>query len=135
MLFNRICQLFLPPVEVKQLNNRSHVQECSEQVHRILAEYCNNCYPNVPVSITTKTYLNQNHKPKWISGFLDFVLYRKFSNQLKRSIPLNYENPNHSPLSCHFTNTDPVFLSSNPTFISCPYAHDTLKLPFTFDLL
>ena len=36
---------------MKQLNNRSHVQECSEQVHRILAEYCNNCYPNVPVSI------------------------------------------------------------------------------------
>ena len=37
--------------EVKNLNNRSHVQECSEQVHRILLEYCVNCYPNVPVSI------------------------------------------------------------------------------------
>jgi nuclear receptor subfamily 5 group A protein 3 len=34
--------------EVKNLNNRSHVQECSEQVHRILLEYCVNCYPNVP---------------------------------------------------------------------------------------
>ena len=37
--------------DVKNLNNRSHVQECSEQVHRILLEYCVNCYPNVPVSI------------------------------------------------------------------------------------
>jgi nuclear receptor subfamily 5 group A protein 3 len=39
--------LLLSP-EVKNLNNRSHVQECSEQVHRILLEYCVNCYPNVP---------------------------------------------------------------------------------------
>jgi len=40
--------LLLNAGEVKNLNNRSHVQECSEQVHRILMEYCHNCYPNVP---------------------------------------------------------------------------------------
>lgn len=37
--------------DVKNLNNRGHVQECNEQVHRILLEYCINCYPNVPVSV------------------------------------------------------------------------------------
>lgn len=34
--------------EVRNLNNRQHVQECSEQVHQILLEYCHTCYPNVP---------------------------------------------------------------------------------------
>nr|QPK40162.1 FTZ-F1 nuclear hormone receptor beta isoform [Lepeophtheirus salmonis] len=39
--------LLLNP-EVRNLNNRTHVQECHEQVHRILLEYCVNCYPSVP---------------------------------------------------------------------------------------
>ena len=29
-------------------NNRQHVHECSEQVHEILLEHCQTCYPNVP---------------------------------------------------------------------------------------
>jgi len=40
--------LLLNSGEVKNLNNRAHVQECNEQVHRILMEYCHNCYPNIP---------------------------------------------------------------------------------------
>ena len=28
--------------------NKQEVEECSEQVHKILLEYCNTCYPNVP---------------------------------------------------------------------------------------
>lgn len=40
--------LLLNQAEVRNLNNRSHVQESSEQVHQILMEYCHNCYPNVP---------------------------------------------------------------------------------------
>jgi len=40
--------LLLNAAEVRNLNNRAHVQECSEQVHQILMEYCHNCYPNVP---------------------------------------------------------------------------------------
>jgi len=40
--------LLLNAAEVRNLNNRSHVVECSEQVHQILMEYCHNCYPNVP---------------------------------------------------------------------------------------
>ena len=39
--------VFIP--DVRSLNNRTHVQESSEQVHQILMEYCHNCYPNVPV--------------------------------------------------------------------------------------
>jgi len=39
--------LLLNP-DVRSLNNRSHVQECSEQVHQVLLEYCVNCYPTVP---------------------------------------------------------------------------------------
>ena len=59
--------------EVRNLNNKQHVHECSEQVktiwteiesenfscslsfgqvHQILLEYCQTCYPNVPVSTT-----------------------------------------------------------------------------------
>ena len=41
--------------DVRNLNNRSHVQESSEQVHQILMEYCHNCYPNVPVRFTQHT--------------------------------------------------------------------------------
>ena len=41
--------------DVRNLNNRSHVQESSEQVHQILMEYCHNCYPNVPVRLTHHT--------------------------------------------------------------------------------
>jgi len=40
--------LLLNAAEVRNLNNRAHVQECSEQVHQILMEYCHNCYPSVP---------------------------------------------------------------------------------------
>merc|ERR1719350_2749911 len=40
--------LLLNAAEVRNLNNRAHVQECSEQVHQILMEYCHSCYPNVP---------------------------------------------------------------------------------------
>merc|ERR1719210_1080930 len=40
--------LLLNSAEVRNLNNRAHVQESSEQVHQILLEYCHNCYPNVP---------------------------------------------------------------------------------------
>jgi len=39
--------LLLNP-EVRNLNNRKHVQECYDQVRRVLLEYCINCYPNVP---------------------------------------------------------------------------------------
>jgi len=45
-----VCLKFilLLNADVRNLNNRSHVQESSEQVHQILMEYCHNCYPNVP---------------------------------------------------------------------------------------
>merc|ERR1719412_3038039 len=45
-----VCLKFilLLNADVRNLNNRSHVQEPSEQVHQILMEYCHNCYPNVP---------------------------------------------------------------------------------------
>merc|ERR1711936_553576 len=39
--------LLLNP-EVRTLRNRSHVQECHEQVRRTLHEYCINCYQSVP---------------------------------------------------------------------------------------
>jgi nuclear receptor subfamily 5 group A protein 3 len=39
--------LLLSP-EVRTLRNRSHVQECSDQVRRTLHEYCINCYQSVP---------------------------------------------------------------------------------------
>merc|ERR1712203_617924 len=39
--------LLLNP-DVRTLRNRSHVQECHEQVKRTLQEYCFNCYPSVP---------------------------------------------------------------------------------------
>ena len=44
-IFDTLCF----SAEVRNLNNRAHVQESSEQVHQILMEYCHNCYPNVPV--------------------------------------------------------------------------------------
>merc|ERR1712242_190849 len=47
--------LLLNSAEVRNLNNRAHVQESSEQVHQILMEYCHNCYPNVPVSLSATT--------------------------------------------------------------------------------
>jgi len=34
--------------DVRNLNNRAHVQECNEQVHQVLLEYCHNCYPTIP---------------------------------------------------------------------------------------
>jgi len=40
--------ILLNASEVRNLNNRSHVQECSEQVHNILMEYCHACYPALP---------------------------------------------------------------------------------------
>jgi len=40
--------MLLNSSQVKDVNNIGHVEECSEQVHRILQEYCMNCYPNVP---------------------------------------------------------------------------------------
>jgi len=45
-----VCLKFilLLNADVRNLNNRSHVQESSEQVHQILMEYCHNCYPNTP---------------------------------------------------------------------------------------
>jgi len=46
-----VCMKFiilLNSAEVRNLNNRAHVQESSEQVHQILLEYCHNCYANVP---------------------------------------------------------------------------------------
>jgi hypothetical protein len=36
--------------DVRNLNNRKHVQDCYDQVRRVLLEYCVNCYPNIPVS-------------------------------------------------------------------------------------
>ena len=48
-----ICLKFimlLNQAKIQVLNNRTHVQESSEQVHQILMEYCHNCYPQVPVS-------------------------------------------------------------------------------------
>merc|ERR1712223_874825 len=39
--------LLLNP-DVRTLRNRSHVQECHDQVRRTLHEYCINCYPSVP---------------------------------------------------------------------------------------
>jgi nuclear receptor subfamily 5 group A protein 3 len=43
--------LLLNP-DVRSLSNRSHVQECHEQVHQILLDYCVNCYPSVPDKFT-----------------------------------------------------------------------------------
>jgi nuclear receptor subfamily 5 group A protein 3 len=46
-----ICLKFimlLNQAKIQVLNNRTHVQESSEQVHQILMEYCHNCYPQVP---------------------------------------------------------------------------------------
>merc|ERR550532_2532278 len=40
--------LLLNAGEVRSLNNKLHVHECSEQVHQILLGYCQTCYPNVP---------------------------------------------------------------------------------------
>merc|ERR1719474_1975943 len=51
--------LLLNASEVRNLNNRAHVQECSEQVHQILMEYCHSCYPNVPVSRKKSTEKKQ----------------------------------------------------------------------------
>ena len=48
--------------EVRNLNNRAHIQESSEQVHQILMEYCHNCYPNVPVRQSSKTTSTQFSK-------------------------------------------------------------------------
>jgi len=39
--------LLLNP-DVRSLNNRKHVQDCFDQVRRVLLEYCVNCYPNIP---------------------------------------------------------------------------------------
>jgi len=36
------------PADARTLRNRSHVQECHDQVRRTLHEYCVNCYPSVP---------------------------------------------------------------------------------------
>lgn len=36
--------------DLRTLRNRSHVQECHDQVRRTLHEYSINCYQNVPVS-------------------------------------------------------------------------------------
>nr|AID52855.1 fushi-tarazu transcription factor 1 [Tigriopus japonicus] len=43
--------LLLNP-DVRSLSNRSHVQECNEQVNQILLDYCVNCYANVPDKFT-----------------------------------------------------------------------------------
>ena len=51
---------FFFSAEVRNLNNRAHVQESSEQVHQILLEYCHNCYPNVPVSGPDSQFLNDD---------------------------------------------------------------------------
>jgi len=48
--------LLLNAGEVRNLNNKQHVHECSEQVHQILLEYCQTCYPNVPVSTTFQVF-------------------------------------------------------------------------------
>jgi len=40
--------LLLNAGEQKNINNLSHVEECSDQVHRFLLEYTTNCYPNIP---------------------------------------------------------------------------------------
>jgi len=34
--------------DVPNEDNRQHVLECSKQMHQILMEYCQNCYPNIP---------------------------------------------------------------------------------------
>jgi len=45
-----VCLKFilLLNAEVRNLNSRAHVQECSEQVHQILLEYSQSCYPTIP---------------------------------------------------------------------------------------
>lgn len=40
--------LLLNPADLRTLRNRSHVQECHDQVRRTLHEYSINCYQNVP---------------------------------------------------------------------------------------
>ena len=47
--------------EVRNLNNRAHIQESSDQVHQILMEYCHNCYPNVPVRQSSQTTSTRYH--------------------------------------------------------------------------
>jgi len=45
-----VCLKFilLLNADVRNLNNRGHVQESREQVHAVLAEYNHNCYSNMP---------------------------------------------------------------------------------------
>ena len=62
-----------PFADVRSLSNRSHVQECHEQVHQIILDYCVNCYPNVPVSIATTTTMMTMLLTQY-GGLIDFTI-------------------------------------------------------------
>ena len=63
-----------PFADVRSLSNRSHVQECHEQVHQIILDYCVNCYPNVPVSIATTTTTMMTMLLTQYGGLIDFTI-------------------------------------------------------------
>ena len=43
-----VCLKFILFLNTCVARNRQHVNECSRQIHEILLEYCQTCYPNVP---------------------------------------------------------------------------------------
>ena len=80
--------------EVRNLTNRAHIQESSEQVHQILMEYCHNCYPNVPVRQSSQT--TSTHDSPALTAF--FIIY--FNNE-------HFRNKKESP-SCAGLHTNSV---------------------------
>ena len=50
-----VCLKLIIPLNaglVRDFNNKQHLYERIQQAHQILLEYCQTCYPNVPVSTT-----------------------------------------------------------------------------------
>ena len=43
-----VCLKFILFLNTCVARNRQHVNECSRQIHEILLEYCQTCYPNIP---------------------------------------------------------------------------------------
>ena len=43
-----VCLKFILFLNTGVAQNRQHVNECSNQIHEILLEYCQTCYPNIP---------------------------------------------------------------------------------------
>ena len=43
-----VCLKFILFLNTCVARNRQHVNECSKQIHEILLEHCQTCYPNIP---------------------------------------------------------------------------------------